>query len=300
MEGLRTKEFFSFMRKREAIRTARALNQPWPWTDDVIFQQYKFTNIKREHDKTSRLLIEEFYRPNARAKGDVILFNATVARYFGTIEMMRAVGWTDQPNKRALERIRKIARERMARGERVFTGAYMISNLRMPNPKEDIVCDVYLKGVMNHADLIVDAILKQYHWRDAIEALREVRGFGGTGFMAKEVISDTRYTDLWPSGTPKDVNTWTPVGPGSKRGAARVLGRTERTNKGKIAKLTEDETLAVCLALFGERDKHWPKGPKEVVLELHDIQFQLCEFDKYERVRLGEGRPRSLYRHSKK
>jgi hypothetical protein len=30
-------------------------------------------------------------------------------------------------------------------------------------------------------------------------------------------------------------------------------------------------------------------------LELHDIQFQLCEFDKYERVRLGEGRPKSKY-----
>ena len=34
-------------------------------------------------------------------------------------------------------------------------------------------------------------------------------------------------------------------------------------------------------------------------LELHDIQFQLCEFDKYERVRLGEGRPKARYRRNK-
>jgi hypothetical protein len=30
-------------------------------------------------------------------------------------------------------------------------------------------------------------------------------------------------------------------------------------------------------------------------LELHDIQFQLCEYDKYERVRLGQGRPKARY-----
>jgi hypothetical protein len=31
-------------------------------------------------------------------------------------------------------------------------------------------------------------------------------------------------------------------------------------------------------------------------LTLMDIQNCLCEFDKYERVRLGEGRPRSYYK----
>ena len=31
-------------------------------------------------------------------------------------------------------------------------------------------------------------------------------------------------------------------------------------------------------------------------LEMRDIEHSLCEFDKYERVRLGEGKPRSLYK----
>ena len=31
------------------------------------------------------------------------------------------------------------------------------------------------------------------------------------------------------------------------------------------------------------------------VLELRDIEHSLCEFDKYERVRLGQGQPRSKY-----
>ena len=48
------------------------------------------------------------------------------------------------------------------------------------------------------------------------------------------------------------------------------------------------------LELFAARETHWPKN--YVDLELHDIQFQLCEFDKYERVINNEGRPRSKYR----
>ena len=34
-------------------------------------------------------------------------------------------------------------------------------------------------------------------------------------------------------------------------------------------------------------------------IEMRDIEHSLCEFDKYERVRLGQGRPRSKYeRHA--
>ena len=32
-------------------------------------------------------------------------------------------------------------------------------------------------------------------------------------------------------------------------------------------------------------------------LEMRDIEHCLCEYDKYERVRLGEGRPRAKYKY---
>ena len=46
--------------------------------------------------------------------------------------------------------------------------------------------------------------------------------------------------------------------------------------------------------LFAARKTHW--SGNYIELELHDIQFQLCEFDKYERVKHGQGRPRSKYK----
>ena len=36
--------------------------------------------------------------------------------------------------------------------------------------------------------------------------------------------------------------------------------------------------------------------PALPALEMREIEHCLCEFDKYERVRLGQGRPRSKYK----
>jgi hypothetical protein len=37
--------------------------------------------------------------------------------------------------------------------------------------------------------------------------------------------------------------------------------------------------------------EHWPAW------EMREVEHTLCEFDKYERARLGEGKPRGVYRH---
>lgn len=276
---LRIEEFYTFMRKRESIRLKKEAGEPWPWTADPILRKYKFTNVKRAHDKTSCLLREEFYTPHSKDAPEIILLNCAIARYFGTIEFMRAVGWQTKLDANFLK---QMAKERLANRERVFTGAYIITNNGITGPKQDVVVDVFLSDLWLNSHHVVQAAQLNWHLRDAASALMKVRGFGGTGFMAKEVLMDTRYTNFWPAGgAPFDKNDWTLVGPGSKRGAKRLGGK--------------GETLETLCAVFAARSGHWPT--EFVGLELADIQFQACEFDKYERVRLGEGRPRSLYHH---
>ncbi len=96
-----------------------------------------------------------------------------------------------------------------------------------------------------------------------------------------------------------DWETWTPVGPGARRGAARV--RDGFLDRG----LSEHEALEVIREIYAAREEHWPRvlnrmswsdGPIEMVeLDLTTIQFQLCEFDKYSRVAEGR-RPKRLFR----
>lgn len=50
------RRFLWFISERESIRRKKELGDPWPWTKDPILQRYKFTNIWRQDDRTTRAL----------------------------------------------------------------------------------------------------------------------------------------------------------------------------------------------------------------------------------------------------
>jgi hypothetical protein len=103
--------------------------------------------------------------------------------------------------------------------------------------------------------------------------------------MAGQVVDDLTWTPLLAN--PRDDKTWAPQGPGSLRGLNRVLGLPIRTPHEELAWCTHLQRLR---GMVVER-----LGPEYEDLTLMDVQNTLCEADKYERVRLGQGRPRSLY-----
>lgn len=295
---MRTREFYRFMKAREMVRRNRAAGFPKPWTDDEILQNYKFTNVHRHHDRTSDQLRRDHYGPNFWAHRAEILMNCALFRYFGTVEFALAVGWQEFDDF-DFEGIKETATERLAKGERVFTGAYVITNQGISAPKQEVVVDVFLKSLWQ---VIQDSWVKfekETSWEVLVDHMRTIKGFGGSGFMTKEILLDTTYTSFWGvpeehpnDGTfsfPTDWWSYTPVGPGARRGAARVLGDN------LAHALNEQETQKVIKELMLAQGEHWLVGDK---LCPHDIQFQLCEFDKYERVRLGQGRPRSKYNGS--
>src|SRR5262249_52448750 len=77
-------------------------------------------------------------------------------------------------------------------------------------------------------------------------------------------------------------------GPGSQRGLNRVLGHPVRVKRiepeWRSAFNRLLSAIAPHLARIGLGDLH-----------AQDLQNCLCEFDKYERVRLGEGKPRRYF-----
>ena len=113
--------FAAYLRKREMVRVNRATGEPWPWTTDPILRQWRFTNVHRHYDRTTTLLRDEMYDPHFDSPPHEILYNAALFRWFGTIEFARAIGWQESHDG---EKIMALSRERLAKGERVFTGAY--------------------------------------------------------------------------------------------------------------------------------------------------------------------------------
>jgi hypothetical protein len=276
--------FYAFIRERESIRLRREQGQPWPWTDDPILRQYKFTNVRREHDATSRALNAEFYHRHpcsVDTQRKQALLNCATFRYFGTIEFARALGWQQRFEP---DRIVGLASRRLATKQRVFTGAYVITNQGIKAPKEQVVVHHFLGPLWDKADWLVQVALAKNSWREVADRMATLQGFGGTGFMTKEVLLDTmQVPGFWPTPRPSDYWTWTPVGPGARRGLERVYGACP----------TDALRRELLWRLHGLQIQEWSDNWGK--LSPHDIQFQLCEFDKYERTRLGQGRPRSTY-----
>lgn len=277
--------FFDFMCKRESLRQTKESGAPWPWADDVILNTYKFTNVKREHDRTTRWMRQHWTRPNEVRPPGEIIFNCALFRYFGTWEFAAALGWQIdwQPNE-----VIALAKRRSEEGLRVFTGAYIIPTLGRRGPKSEAVCTFVLTPLWKAREKLGLIATRTRSWRATAEHMRRMLGFGGTGFLTKEVLQDVLHTPVLADAV--DRNTWCPAGPGARRGLNRLAGRDLRASVG------EPKLLCEMRRLFDDASATLPSWmPK---LELHDIQFQLCEFDKYERVRLGEGRPKALYRAS--
>lgn len=278
------KYFAYYIKERESIRLKKEAGNERPWTEDPILQKYKFTNVKRFYDKTTQYFYFHCYNTHRDRSPAEIAFNCAALRYFGSIDFAKYVGWTDTSNgynpNELLERVYAAKR----RGATVFTGAYVITNSGISRPKEEVVADTFLVGFWNKLPEILAGVQSR-KVEQAYQEIIKVKGFGGSGFMAKEALEDMKLTPLLELAV--DYDTFTPVGPGANRG----LNRLYKFKENKETKIKYEKAVEAINEL-----REYINSALGMRLSAHDIQFCLCEFDKYCRVYNGEGRPRGLYK----
>jgi hypothetical protein len=275
--------FFAYINKRERVRQRKESGELPPWCGDPVLCDYKFCNVKRSDDRTTRRFKADLYDPNSDCAPGLIVFNAALLRYTGTTQFAEAIGW--QWSWRP-ERIIAVAERRMRTGQVVFTDAYRCrpDNTRSGVPTIVTVVEKYLDPLWRAKDEIAVIACRTKSWRRTHERLQQVPGFGGA-FMAMQVCLDLALTPVLRGA--HDRNSWCPAGPGALRGLNRIHGRATD------APLSQDRALDEMLDLFDERTDYLEVHVPE--LELPDIQFNLCEYDKYERIRLDGKSGRRYY-----
>lgn len=278
------KRFFATARERYMMKLRRE-DPTWPaevLTEDYILQNFRFCNVFREDDKVTTWFRENVREPHAGRSR--ISFECALFRFFNTIstgEILLRAGLFDAWDG-------DDAREVLKDQRPLITGAYMIKTpLRKPK----------LEGLIE----ILDPIWDGHHEIDYVAAtfgtLQSVHefllGYRWVGpFMAYQIVSDLRFTDVLSDA--EDINTWASLGPGSARGVGRVLYEDpNRLTAGnprheKIALGAMQELLELSRS-----EEYWPEQWPE--WEMSTVQHWLCEFDKYERTRLGEGTPKQRY-----
>lgn len=243
---------------------------------DPIIKEFRFCNVRRNDDRETVWIHENYL--NHFHRSPYLWFALVVARLFNNSATLHAIRPYVLPFN--VIKMRKVLRNREREGVKNFNAAYIVSTNGRAMNKVDYVINVMLQPLWKKRDKLTRDLnvgqLANAHLR-----LVEEQGLGS--FMAAQVLADWKYAKdgrEWD-----DFNTFAASGPGSRRGLNRVIG--EPIKRG----WREDEfrrTLGVLRDYVNARLQMLP-------LTAQDLQNCLCEFDKYERFRLGEGRPKQKY-----
>lgn len=283
----------AYMRERYAVRLRRLRGDPPErWTADPLLRTYKFTNVRRAWDRTTEWLVRTWYGPYAHDL-DTVGRACAVARF---VNYVPALATLRHPWR--LTDVERTLTARAARGEQVFTGAYIISPAggKTGDSKLRTVVGTYLAPV-NKARIL------RRTWTSCAALAKELRGYTGWGaFMTQEVVQDAQFTDVARWATDRD--TWAVCGPGALRGLRWVMGdavtrrRDAAGTRGALRSITDDDATAHLNAIRNVLTRRWPVDhPLHVTtllrttLTAHDVEFCLCELDKYVRTLTGLGNP---------
>lgn len=287
--------FFDFARARHNIHLRRVEQKlPPPWTDDHVLHKYRFTNVYRELDN-----VTIWFRENVRDKYDAVddeyvmmatvvfrlfnrnltgeaIFKQAVPDHYNAFEHFMATGDT---------RVMHDSIRQFCGSGPYCTGAYIVNS---PNgyTKLDGVLKM-IEWVYARRHEFLEAITNKRTLENAWDQFRKVNHIAD--FTSYEFVTDLRHTRLLRNAP--DILTWANPGPGAMRGLNRLYGRPLEKKQHKHLFVTE--MRSVLEASREAWPSYWPAW------EMREVEHTLCEFDKYERARLGQGKPRGVYPHGR-
>ena len=313
----RLNDIAAFMKARHDIYLDRKAGKPGPWTADPVLRDGRFCNIFRELDTVTIWIDQNIRQPYADHPH--LWFMLAIARYINWPDTLRYLmdeaepgTWPDEEGFDPAK-LTKALEDYAAAGNKVYTGAYMIRAESDPSKewyswtKHRYIAEIVLGRLWEDREEwqrmleTTPGVLRAFNRLETVwEKFQQHRYIGWGPFMAYEVVTDLRHTRYLRNAP--DIWTWANAGPGAIRGLNRLYGRDlaakprpEQTNAEMIELMQELNALDArgFNETFGPPQLGSPHvGPR---FEARDIEHTLCEFDKYERVRLNEGKMRSKY-----
>jgi hypothetical protein len=264
-----------WIKERERIRRAREAGKKFPWSKDALLTDYRWCNARRMDDKVSRWLLDwHSDYPEVGFRDRVVA--AAAGRLINWPDTLADLPYPSRYDEKSWSRI---LLQRKARGEKIFTGAYIINGALGGDKILQVTQKILTPLWQNRRHT-------NSHPRTMKSVWDDLNGKPGIGsFMAGQITADLRWIHHelpW-----EDRMSWAPQGPGSIRGINRLRGQP------LSAGMPYGEWLDCVRRAMGAVQARLPKIAER--LELMDIQNCLCEYDKYRRLSKGEGSVRSRY-----
>lgn len=277
---------------------------PAPWTDNGIIREFRFTNVRREHDKETRWVIENICNADltpANKWMNLILFRminkSETCRNFMPIDFGN-VDWG---------KIQEYI-ENIPPNYSIFTNAFYTSGMKMgickamgysgKNRKIEGVKPIYaIIGYCQHLwSEGFPALLSEC--RTAQDLFKQLQSIPGIGyFLAYQIFVDSTYC-------PESLfseNEFVVAGPGARRGLDLVFENRDGMTYEESLFWLRNNWVSICEWL------HLPWDPNEIFVDLEpedrymnvmSLQNCHCEISKYIRAVNGTGRPRNKYHYA--
>ena len=242
--------FKTFVIDRYRIHKRKAVRElPAPWTKNPILKEFKFTNVRREHDRQTRYLINNITNNPDLTLEDKIV-NSFLFRSWNNWSTLADFDFPYPAQKLYQPELKNQIRAKYLRLNREDPNRLWYSNaynqggtkcawkfadankksrpykfgndLELGDDKyEDYEHDIPLRpfhvGVWLGEDKVVERLLKAHNQQEAFDIIRSVRGFAE--FLAYQVFVDLTYIKDFPF----SENEFVVAGPGCKRGLDSIF-----------------------------------------------------------------------------
>lgn len=320
LDEIMLKEFINMVKTRYRIHVFKdVLKKPKPWTKNPIMQQYKFTNVRREHDKQTRYLIDNIVNnPNLTLEDKIV--NCFMFRAWNNWDTYSSLGLPadaqrlyDPAFKESIRPIYKRLSED-APGRLWWSSAYNQGGTKhawkfpdgdgykakkeseakkYPEWEADIPLRVFHVGVWLGKQNIVEKLLNSKDQQECFEVIRSVRGFAD--FLAYQVFVDLTYIPEFPF----SENEFTIAGPGCRKGLDILFKDKDKMTYEECLFWLRDnwDELIEVSAIPWNPDKIFCDLPEyDRSMNVMSLENCFCEFSKYIRALKGTGRPRVKYK----
>jgi hypothetical protein len=252
--------FIYWVNERQNILDKKLNGYGRPLSDDIIFQEYHFTNVRREDDKVSRWLINNLYSRELTEAFSVIL----IARFINRIEPLELIK-DDLKNQNWIEAHSKLKTMEMNK-DKIFSSAYLQPEIKGVSRLDKIFFRLFNE--------VHNRVISTLSIEQAVKDLCEIKYIGE--FIGGQMAMDA---SIFMDGHWLDKKVYAPLGPGSTRGLNRLYERplTKKWDR------WEYDSLLLQLAL-------------PLNLRALDIEHSLCEWDKYERILWDQGSYKRFYK----
>lgn len=265
--------YWRFAVKRQDLFMRRIKGEPFPWTDDSVLAVHRFTNVYRAADRVSQYLIGSVIYRGSQT-GEEIFFRTLLFKFFNRIETWeKLTARVGEPSWKTFhfERYARALDAVRARGERVYSGAYIMPSPHFGSPRKH----------RNHLRLIEHMMRDEAPRRiaqarslgEVFGILRAYRSIGD--FLAFQFAVDLNYSNLIDFSEMDFVV----AGPGALDGIRKCFADTAGLCEADVIRVVTERAEEEFKRLGLRFQTLWGRP-----LQLIDCQNLFCEVDKYARV----------------